>query len=300
MYSFNLDYIFNFVYNIFLAIRYAIVFWILRITPEQYLSDHQYDAWDGLRDRGWISTSTEAVTKNTDQVVYLGQVTNDHHSKAGDVVQQVKSVPWFQGLHFSIQNPILSFLADVLSVLAFFVILLLIYILFRWLALVLASNNQEKNKKREERLQAKINRINERSKQNEMNRVREETDRVNLENEVKKKLGNKEKNSKVESIYYKIEEKKIENNIENLPAGIPNLPIDENDLTSSEKEEIQADNNILLNYQVKNYIQEKENQILKVKSKNNLKFEKNSNIMTSIAIPAKDLEENINKDKKKA
>lgn len=52
MYSFNLDYVFNLVYNCFLAIRYAIIFWILRISPEQYLIDHQSDSWDGLRDRG--------------------------------------------------------------------------------------------------------------------------------------------------------------------------------------------------------------------------------------------------------
>lgn len=66
MYSFNLDFIFNFVYNIFLAIRYAILFWILGIDKNLYLIDHKDDAFDGLRDRGWINLNQNQT------ITYLG------------------------------------------------------------------------------------------------------------------------------------------------------------------------------------------------------------------------------------
>lgn len=54
MYSINIDYIFNTVYNILLWIRYVWVFVIWRQTPEAYLAHVDGREWDGLRDRGWI------------------------------------------------------------------------------------------------------------------------------------------------------------------------------------------------------------------------------------------------------
>ncbi len=56
MYSLNLDYIFNTVYNVFLTIRYVWIFKIWRITPEAYLAKVDGREWDGLRDRGWVQS----------------------------------------------------------------------------------------------------------------------------------------------------------------------------------------------------------------------------------------------------
>jgi len=54
MYSLNLDYLFNTVYNVLLWIRYTWVFSIWRRTPEEYLAQVDGREWDGLRDRGWV------------------------------------------------------------------------------------------------------------------------------------------------------------------------------------------------------------------------------------------------------
>ena len=82
MYSINFDFFFNLVYNFLLAIRYAVLFWILRIDPKTYLADRQYDTWDGLRDRGWISaSSTNPISTTAPDLsstsVYLGSVHNE-------------------------------------------------------------------------------------------------------------------------------------------------------------------------------------------------------------------------------
>ena len=61
MYSFNFDYIFNAVYNGFLAIRYAVLFWILQINPANYINDHKNDSYDGLIARGWIGDTTNKI-----------------------------------------------------------------------------------------------------------------------------------------------------------------------------------------------------------------------------------------------
>lgn len=54
MYSLNLDYIFNRVYDVLLFIKYTWLFTILRKNPETYISEHTDRTWDGLRDRGWF------------------------------------------------------------------------------------------------------------------------------------------------------------------------------------------------------------------------------------------------------
>lgn len=58
MYSFSLDYIFNRVYDGLLWLKYIWYFWIKRLSPEDYLLNVQGEEWDGLRDRGWLATST--------------------------------------------------------------------------------------------------------------------------------------------------------------------------------------------------------------------------------------------------
>ncbi len=59
MYSLNLDYIFNTVYNVLLWIRFTWVFTVWRRTPEEYLAQVDGRKWDGLRDRGWVADLTE-------------------------------------------------------------------------------------------------------------------------------------------------------------------------------------------------------------------------------------------------
>ncbi len=259
MYSFNFDYIFNVVYNILLAIRYVILFWIIRISPVDYLEDHKYDAWDGLRDRGWINSS-QGAESNVDPnaaTVYLGADdgvkdfswwdtfkhnifgwgedtssmsttnTESYNVSPNDVnfaIEKVNNDPWFSNLKFSIQNPILAFCADVLSVLAFFTLLILIYSMMQWLIMTLTPIRESKEKARQEKLLAK-----KQSKQEAF---------TNLD--------------KVE-----------ENIIETMPAGIPGLPIFEEDLSLEEINEIHKEENLLLNYKAKNFIPYNGNKIVK-------------------------------------
>ena len=65
MYSLNLDYIFNTVYNVLLWIRFTWVFTVWRQTPESYLQHVEGREWDGLRDRGWIDELTEKRSHTT-------------------------------------------------------------------------------------------------------------------------------------------------------------------------------------------------------------------------------------------
>lgn len=60
MYSFNIDWFFNKIYDFFLWIKFTWNFNILGIDPEVYLRAHEDIAWDGLRDRGWLD---ELITK---------------------------------------------------------------------------------------------------------------------------------------------------------------------------------------------------------------------------------------------
>lgn len=54
MYSLNIDYLFNRVYDVLLWMKYVWFFVILRTNPEEYLAKHENREWDGLRDRGWF------------------------------------------------------------------------------------------------------------------------------------------------------------------------------------------------------------------------------------------------------
>lgn len=251
MYSINFDFFFNLIYNFLLAIRYAFLFWVLRIDPKDYLADHQYDTWDGLRDRGWISASSTNPLSTTapnlgSTPIYLGAPQNESWfgvlkskifgdgvndkfiSYSGDMsdynaanpadvnfaAQQINNDPWFHGLSFSIQNPILAFCADIISTFAFFVLLIFIYTMFQWLYITFAS----KRKEREEAYLAKL-----------------ETKRKAL----------RERQQSLES-KDQVEESQDEWK-EDIPFG---LPIDEKDLNDEEKENINKNN--LLNYSEKN------------------------------------------------
>lgn len=274
MYSFNLDYIFNIFYNILLAIRYVILFWILRIDKVKYLKDHEFDTWDGLRDRGWIvdpSTKLsggdigfgQSMGSNFDpntNTVYLGGQSGVENLSWWDIIKtkifgfgstdigsvstsgsgnysfspedvnfaidKTNSNPWFSHLKFSIQNPLLSFFADLLTILAFVVLLILIYSMLKWLALVISPISEAKEKKRIEKA---IKEKEKRDQKLEALRVSESP----LEQEAEKR------------------EKKIE---KSLPAGIAGLPIHEEDLTLEELEYIKEKRDILIDYKAKNVL----------------------------------------------
>ncbi|MEA4910527.1 hypothetical protein SDC9_07993 [bioreactor metagenome] len=277
MYSFNLDYIFNIAYNILLAIRYVFLFWILRIDKAQYLADHQYDAWDGLRDRGWIkdpgfsggnfgldpnsnvfylgSGNAEKLSwwdtlrqnlfgwGNGNNVVHSSGSTNYGFNPA-DVdfaVNKVNNDPWFSNLKFSIQNPIIAFFNDVLTLLTFIVLIWLIYSMLKWLFIILAPVNEAKEKKK----------------------LDKEVERKEMRT---KRIAELEK-LKVQESFQERELEKKEDKIENsLPGGIAGLPIDENDLTIEEVVRIKEKEDILLDYKVKNIIPVKENKVIKIKT----------------------------------
>jgi len=272
MYSINFDFFFNIIYNFLLAIRYAVLFWILRIDPKTYLADHQYDAWDGLRDRGWISaSSTNPVSTTAPDLsstsVYLGSVHNESWwgvfksnvfgsgvnnkfiSYTGDMsqynaanpadvnfaVEQVNNDPWFFGLHLSIQNPILAFCADIISTFAFFILLIFIYTMFQWLFITFASKRKEREKARLAKIEARRKILRERSES-----IQREEDI-----ELQKENRNREREIAIE----KREQDPISWWDGDLPEG---LPIDEEELNEEEKEAINENKNNLLNYSEKN------------------------------------------------
>lgn len=275
MYSFNLDYIFNFVYNIFLAIRYAILFWILRIDKQAYLEDHKFDTYDGLRDRGWLDTSRSPVDPNAD-VIYLGgssgtekvswwdTIKNNVFGRGNNDVGSISSSDstnygfnpndvgfaaektnndyWFVNLKFSIQNPILSFFADLLSVLSFFTLLLLIYVILKWFFMTMEPVYKSKEEIKLKKLE---------KEKIEREKRMEEMEKLRVKEEIKT----------VEERKIEVKEEKIENS---MPAGIANLPIDESDLSKEEVEVLNKKEDLLFSYKTKNVIPKKENQILKV------------------------------------
>lgn len=285
MYSINFDFFFNIIYNFLLAIRYGVLFWILRIDPKDYLADHKYDAWDGLRDRGWISdvvTNPVATTApdlgptpiylgsphneswwgvlkshifgngvNDKFISYTGDMKTYNAANPADVnfaVQQVNNDPWFHGLHFSIQNPILSFCADIISTFAFFVLLIFIYITLQWFYIVLASKRKEKEKARLAKIEARKKILRERREVEERRRYEEETEK-------RKSFLNNKKEEK--------EESPTEWWGEDIPLG---LPIDEKDLNEEEKENLEENRNNLLNYSEKNKFENK-NTFIKLEDK---------------------------------
>ena len=285
MYSFNLDYIFNIFYNILLAIRYVFLFWILRIDKAQYLADHRNDAWDGLRDRGWIKDSTISSYSNFDpnaEVLYLGSKSPDQMSwwdtlknnlfsggadtagtiysggsanygvnpgDVGYVVGKVNNDPWFANLQTSIQNPIIAFFNDLLTLLTFFVLIWLIYSMLKWLSIILAPVNEAKEKTKSEKEAAK--------KEARAKRLTE-LEKLKVQESFEERLAEEK-------------EIKIENS---LPAGISGLPIDESDLSSEEVEKIKTKEDLLINYKVKNIIPIKENKVIKIKKSFDAETEK--------------------------
>ncbi len=54
MYSFNLDYIFDKVYDVVLSVKYFWYFTVLGYDEKRYLESVSNEVWDGLRDRGWF------------------------------------------------------------------------------------------------------------------------------------------------------------------------------------------------------------------------------------------------------
>lgn len=290
MYSINFDFFFNFVYNFLLAIRYAVLFWLLRIDPKVYLADHQYDTWDGLRDRGWISTATTNPISSTapdlsQTSVYLGSVHNSSWwdvlkshifgsgvndkfiSYSGDMknynaanpadvnfaTQQVNNDPWFHGLHFSIQNPVLAFLADIISTFAFFILLIFIYTMFQWLYITLASKRKEKEEIRLAKIEARRKILQSR-----------------IDILEKEKEG--EDNTRKEIIREKREETPEDWWDEEIPRD---LPIDQQDLDQEEKQNLEEHKNNLLNYSTKNkYINK--NNLIKISNIVNHKEENTS------------------------
>lgn len=64
MYSFNLNYLFDKVYDFFLWFKYAWYFYILKYDTSKYLSEKKGEVWDGLRDRGWLSTDPLSASHN--------------------------------------------------------------------------------------------------------------------------------------------------------------------------------------------------------------------------------------------
>ena len=251
MYSFNFDYIFNVAYNVLLAIRYAVLFWILRINPADYIADHKSDTYDGLIARGWIGTPDTSISPvpSSDGLVYLGNSSSHWWSRifpnADFSASQASNDTWFKNLHFSIQNPVLSFCADVVSVVAFFAMMFLIYGLFKWFIRTVTPIKEKKQKAREEE---KAKKSAEKLEREKAWFAEEEKRKIDLE---------KEKVREISKAVEKIEEK-IE---EDFPAGIIGLPVERESLSLEEKKEIdeslETENNILLNYVPKNNLKKK-------------------------------------------
>lgn len=273
MYSFNFDYIFNVAYNLLLAIRYAILFWILRISPADYIQDHKYDTYDGLIARGWIGTPVTPITPVpvSDGVMYLGNSDSSWWSRvfpnANFSATQANNDPWFKGLHFSIQNPVLAFCADVISVIAFFAMMFLIYGLFKWFIRTVTPIRDKKKKAKEEALSVK------KTEKEKKWLAEDEKIKANLEKE------------RVREIPKEIEkfEEKIE---EDFPAGIIGLPIEREDLSTQEKKYIdtnlERENNILLNYVPKNNLKSKN--LIKIKLDENIKESNQEEIKDTISV----------------
>ena len=281
MYSINFDFFFNIIYNFLLAIRYGFLFWILRIDPKDYLLDHRYDTWDGLRDRGWISaSSTNPISSTAPDLsstpIYLGSPHNESWwgvlkshifgngvndkfiSYTGDMssynvanpadvnfaAQQVNNDPWFHGLHFSIQNPVLSFCADIISTFAFFFLLMFIYITFQWFYITLASKRKEKEKIRLQKIEARKKILRERREREEKFKYEEDLKKSEIHKSSKKENG--------EDWWD-----------ENIPFG---LPIDKKDLNEEEKEYFEENKTNILNYSEKNKVENK-NTFIKIEDK---------------------------------
>ncbi len=76
MQSISIDYLFNRIYDVLLWIKYVWLFVLLRKNPDEYLVEHTYREFDGLRDRGWFTdylAQKDAVVPQADIHVSLWQ-----------------------------------------------------------------------------------------------------------------------------------------------------------------------------------------------------------------------------------
>lgn len=95
---------------------------------------------DGVSDRIEKILGTDIHNKDTD-----GDGIPDNMDTYPLDAQNLSQVPLFdvsnsaQNLHFSIQNPILSFISDLLSIVAIFVIIALLYAVMRWFIIFIRS-----------------------------------------------------------------------------------------------------------------------------------------------------------------
>ena len=57
MYSLNINYIFDKIYDGLLFLKYFWYFRVLGYDNEKYLAEVKSEVWDGLRDRNWLDDS---------------------------------------------------------------------------------------------------------------------------------------------------------------------------------------------------------------------------------------------------
>lgn len=153
-------------------------------------------------------------------------------------IDNTNQLPWFFNLKFSIQNSILSFFSDILSVLSLFTILILIFAIIKWFYIITAPIFEKKQKIKEELLKKEI----------------EENQKY-----IDPSIFNEKKNT---------ENIKIENaeNILNKEETIK-----EHFDSKEENIEEKSDFNTLLNYKTKNSLTKKENTIVKIDHNNSIK-----------------------------
>ena len=272
--SLNFDFLFNGFYVFLLAIRYVVVFWILGINKKQYLIDHIDDKIDGFRDKGWISF------QNDSQIIDLSNP--NQSSIQNDISYHIDSVSnqsFFYNIKWSIQNPILNFMADVLVVFALFVFSIFMYVFCIYLLKNIPffkkiKENSEKSQKEYEELKVKAEEILSQKKN------------INLEQEnLEKKYQEEINQKKIEIENLEQIKKDIE---EDFPAGITGLPIDFQDLEMEDKNILEEEISLLKKYKMKNNIS-KENEILKVAKNQNLENQISKNQIAE----AKEIEINL-------
>ena len=272
--SLNFDFLFNGFYVFLLAIRYVVVFWILGIDKKQYLIDHIDDKIDGFRDKGWISF------QNDSQIIDLSNP--NQSSIQNDISYHIDSVSnqsFFYNIKWSIQNPILNFMADVLVVFALFVFSIFMYVFCIYLLKNIPffkkiKENSEKSQKEYEELKVKAEEILSQKKN------------INLEQEnLEKKYQEEINQKKIEIENLEQIKKDIE---EDFPAGITGLPIDFQDLEMEDKNILEEEISLLKKYKMKNNIS-KENEILKVAKNQNLENQISKNQIAE----AKEIEINL-------
>lgn len=153
-------------------------------------------------------------------------------------IDNTNQLPWFFNLKFSIQNSILSFFSDILSVLSLFTILILIFAIIKWFYIITAPIFEKKQKIKEELLKKEIE---ENQKYIDPNIFNEKKNTENIKIENAENILNKE-----ETIKEHFDSK--EENIEE-----------------------KSDFNTLLNYKTKNSLTKKENTIVKIDHNNSIK-----------------------------